>query len=52
MADRAEIFVRNLTYSHSPSTPAVLKDINITLPKGSRTLLIGANGGVDFPHND
>lgn len=43
-----EITVQNLTYHHDPSGPASLNDINIDLPKGSRTLLIGANGGVDF----
>jgi ABC-type multidrug transport system fused ATPase/permease subunit len=46
MADSPEIFVRNLTFSHSPAAPPSLSDVNITLPKGSRTLLIGANGGV------
>lgn len=40
----AEITVQNLTYHHDPSAPASLSDVNIDLPKGSRTLLIGANG--------
>ncbi|KAI0291758.1 P-loop containing nucleoside triphosphate hydrolase protein [Russula brevipes] len=44
MADSAEIFVQKLTYHHDPSAPPSLSDININLPKGSRTLLIGANG--------
>ncbi|KAF8484463.1 P-loop containing nucleoside triphosphate hydrolase protein [Russula ochroleuca] len=44
MAGSTEILVQNLTYSHDPSAPASLSDINISLPKGSRTLLIGANG--------
>ncbi|KAF8270973.1 P-loop containing nucleoside triphosphate hydrolase protein [Lactarius quietus] len=39
-----EITVQKLTYHHDPSGPASLDDINIDLPKGSRTLLIGANG--------
>ena len=44
-----EISVANLTYSHNRSAitdvePALL-DISFTLPKGSRTLLVGANGG-------
>lgn len=47
MAGNSEIFVQNLTYFHDPSgPPPSLSDINISLPKGSRTLLIGANGGV------
>jgi CCR4-NOT complex subunit CAF16 len=46
MAGNTEIFVQNLTYFHDPSGPPSLSDINISLPKGSRTLLIGANGGV------
>ncbi|KAI9447745.1 P-loop containing nucleoside triphosphate hydrolase protein [Lactarius indigo] len=40
----SEITVQNLTYHHDLSAPASLSDINIDLPKGSRTLLIGANG--------
>jgi len=44
MAGNTEITVQNLTYSHGPSVPASLSNINIALPKGSRTLLIGANG--------
>ncbi|THG95825.1 hypothetical protein EW026_g5899 [Hermanssonia centrifuga] len=42
-----EIFVNDLTFSHTPLEPSVtpsLVDINLTLPKGSRTILIGANG--------
>ncbi|PWN28189.1 hypothetical protein BDZ90DRAFT_279311 [Jaminaea rosea] len=38
------ISVRNLTYSFQPHLPASLHNINLTLPQGSRTLLIGANG--------
>ncbi|KAJ3523630.1 hypothetical protein NM688_g8694 [Phlebia brevispora] len=44
---QSEIFVENLTFSflpHNPSVPPSLVDINLTLPKGSRTILIGANG--------
>ncbi len=52
MAGSTEISVQNLTYSHGPSVPASLSNINIALPKGSRTLLIGANGGVHSPHNN
>ena len=52
MAGNTEILVQNLTYSHDPSAPASLSDINISLPKGSRTLLIGANGGVHSFRND
>ncbi|KAI9508675.1 P-loop containing nucleoside triphosphate hydrolase protein [Russula earlei] len=44
MASVSEILVQNLTYHHDPSAPASLSDINIDLPKGSRTILIGANG--------
>jgi CCR4-NOT complex subunit CAF16 len=48
MAGNTEIFVQNLTYFHDPSGPPSLSGVNISLPKGSRTLLIGANGGVHF----
>lgn len=41
---RTCISVRDLTYSFQPHLPPSLTDINLTLPQGSRTLLIGANG--------
>jgi len=44
MAGSSEIFVKNLTYNHGSSASPSLSNVNITLPKGSRTLLIGANG--------
>ncbi|KAG2013690.1 ABC transporter [Coprinopsis cinerea AmutBmut pab1-1] len=34
----------NLTYHHVQTTEPSLVDINLTLPHGSRTILIGANG--------
>jgi CCR4-NOT complex subunit CAF16 len=46
---QAAITVRSLTYFHkstygnNPTTPA-LTDVNLSLPKGSRTILVGANG--------
>ena len=40
-----EILVENLTYHHAPGAPPSLSDVNIHLPKGSRALLVGANGG-------
>jgi hypothetical protein len=42
------IEVKGLTYKHnsySDKTPPALVDLSLSLPKGSRTLLIGANGG-------
>ncbi|RPD67364.1 P-loop containing nucleoside triphosphate hydrolase protein [Lentinus tigrinus ALCF2SS1-7] len=39
-----EISIENLTYSHIPGAPPSLANINIHLPKGSRTILVGANG--------
>ena len=44
----SEILVHNLTFSFTPTDPAVapsLVDVSLQLPKGSRTILIGANGG-------
>ncbi|KAI0065921.1 P-loop containing nucleoside triphosphate hydrolase protein [Artomyces pyxidatus] len=43
MAD-LEISVDKLTYCHSPHLPPSLTDIDVHLPKGSRTILVGANG--------
>lgn len=43
-----EIYVNNLTFQHNQldkdATPSLI-DINLALPKGSRTILVGANGG-------
>ena len=41
-----EIAVQDLTFQHNSAPEPALKDINLFLPKGSRTVLIGANGGV------
>jgi len=39
------ISVSRLTYSHLSSDQPSLVDINLHLPPGSRTILVGANGG-------
>ncbi|KAI0320210.1 P-loop containing nucleoside triphosphate hydrolase protein [Amylostereum chailletii] len=41
-----EIEVQNLTYAHNGTSSASLKDVSLHLPKGSRTILVGANGGT------
>lgn len=41
-----EIAVEGLTFQHNSAPEPALKDINLFLPKGSRTVLIGANGGA------
>lgn len=38
------ISISNLTYAYNSFSPPSLIDINIALPKGSRTILVGANG--------
>ena len=46
-----EIFVKNLTFSFAPSDPNVqpsLINVCLGLPKGSRTILVGANGGTSI----
>ncbi|TFK55679.1 P-loop containing nucleoside triphosphate hydrolase protein [Heliocybe sulcata] len=40
----AAVCVKSLTYSHQPEAAPALTDINLDLPPGSRTILIGANG--------
>lgn len=45
----AAISVSNLTYAYNSFSPPSLVDINIALPPGSRTILIGANGGLHSP---
>jgi hypothetical protein len=44
--DAEAVSVSNLTYSHSTSTdqPSLLH-VDLHLPPGSRTILVGANGG-------
>ncbi len=44
-ADGYEIYINNLTYTHRKGASPSLSDVNIRLPKGSRTILVGANGG-------
>lgn len=39
------VSISNLTYSHSTGDQPSLLDINLHLPQGSRTILVGANGG-------
>lgn len=41
----AAIDVKGLTYAHERTFEPALNDIVLSLPPGSRTLLIGANGG-------
>ena len=45
-AETYEISIDNLTYSHTPGSAPSLSNVNIHLPKGSRTILVGANGGT------
>ena len=40
-----EVSIGNLTYTHREGASPSLSDVNIHLPKGSRTILVGANGG-------
>ena len=40
------IAVHDLTYSHGTNGIPSLSDISLHLPPGSRTILVGANGGV------
>ena len=46
LMENPAVSVRSLTYSHSQNGPSSLDDVSLELPKGSRTLLIGANGAV------
>ena len=41
----ALVSVQNLTFIPQGALEPALEDISLSLPKGSRTLLIGANGG-------
>lgn len=39
------ISVEGLSYYHDPTLLPSLQDVSLHLPPGSRTLLVGANGG-------
>lgn len=43
-----EVTVSNLSYTFSPKQPLSLDHVTLDLPKGSRTLLVGANGAGKF----
>ncbi|KAF5388024.1 hypothetical protein D9615_000390 [Tricholomella constricta] len=38
------VSVSNLTYRHSPDVEPSLLDVNLHIPRGSRTIIVGANG--------
>jgi len=40
------IAIHGLTYSHDTSDQPSLSDISLQLPSGSRTIIVGANGGM------
>jgi CCR4-NOT complex subunit CAF16 len=49
MSTETAVFVKDLTFIHrsvydDKQSAVALKDVNLCLPRGSRTLLIGANG--------
>ncbi|KAJ3740156.1 P-loop containing nucleoside triphosphate hydrolase protein [Lentinula detonsa] len=50
MSSQPAVEISKLTFSHSPpggrlnDTVVALRDVNLSLPRGSRTLLIGGNG--------
>jgi len=39
------IYAKNLSYAYRSDASLSLIDVNLSLPKGSRTLIVGANGG-------
>ncbi len=41
------VAVHDLTYTYQGTGDAVLSNISLNLPRGSRTILVGANGGLD-----
>jgi len=46
MTTHSVICVSGLTYSYTAFSPPSLIDLSFDLPPGSRTILIGANGGL------
>ena len=43
------ISAKNLTFSYNSSSPCLV-DLNLNLAPGSRTILVGANGGPNLAH--
>ena len=44
------ISAKNLTFSYNAFSPPCLVDLNLNLAPGSRTILVGANGGLKLAH--
>jgi CCR4-NOT complex subunit CAF16 len=42
------ISAKHLTFSHNSFSPPCLVDLNLNLAPGSRTILVGANGGLEL----
>ena len=45
------VAVNNLTFIPQGTSEPALDNVSLSLPKGSRTLLIGANGGQSLSHS-
>ena len=48
-AENAVVHVQNFDFRFDPGMPWVLKDVNLTCSKGSRTLLIGDDSNCTPP---
>lgn len=48
MTIKYAIAVDGLTYNHGTNDLPSLSDISLHLPPGSRTIIVGANGGMYF----
>ena len=44
------ISAKHLTFSYNSFSPPCLVDFNLNLTPGSRTILVGANGGLELAH--
>ena len=42
------ISAKHLTFSYNSFSPPCLVDLNLDLAPGSRTILVGANGGLEL----
>ena len=48
-AENAVVHVQNFDFRFDPGMPWVLRDVNLTCSKGSRTLLIGDDSTLHLP---
>lgn len=45
LVERKSIFIENVSFSYNPLSPEVLRDVNLVIPQGKVTAVVGMSGG-------